>query len=75
MSTYLPEDTIVIITEWISQAEAARQRGISRQAIWKLIKKGRLRSINIAGHILVNRHDVEFFEPLEPGRRKHKSEL
>ena len=54
----------------MSQAEAARLRGVTRQAISKLVKKGRLRTINLAGHVLVSRFDVENFEPLEAGRPK-----
>jgi excisionase family DNA binding protein len=57
-------------TEWISQSEAARIRGISRQAISKLVKKGRIRSLIIAGHTLVNRQEVENFEPQDAGRPK-----
>lgn len=56
--------------EWISQAEAARIRGVSRQAITKLVAKGRLRSVEIGGRVLVRREDVERFEPLPAGRPK-----
>ena len=69
MSTNFSKD-FLIPSEWISQAEAARIRGVSRQAISKLIKKGRLQSINIGGHILVNRNEVENFEPKDAGRPK-----
>jgi excisionase family DNA binding protein len=54
--------------EWISQAEAARIRGVSRQAISRLIKKGRLRVLKIAGKVLVNRAEIEAFVPEQPGR-------
>lgn len=64
------DDIPIIPSEWISQAEAARLRGVTRQAISKLVKKGRLRTINFAGRLLVNRFDVENFEPLEAGRPK-----
>lgn len=63
-------NTPIIPSEWISQAEAARLRGVTRQAISKLVKKGRLRTVNLAGRTLVNRFDVENFEPLEAGRPK-----
>jgi excisionase family DNA binding protein len=56
--------------DWISQAEAARLKGVSRQAIWKLIKKGRLRNIHIGGHTLVFRKDIESFQAQKPGRHK-----
>jgi len=46
----------------ISQAEAARIRGVSRAAIADLVERGRLQSIKIAGRVLVYRSDVENFE-------------
>ncbi len=56
--------------EWISQSEAARIRGVSRQAIHKLVKKGRISTLEIAGYVLVNRIELESFEPKDPGRPK-----
>lgn len=44
--------------EWISQAEAARLRGVSRQAISKLIRQGKLRTFEIGGHVLVDRAEI-----------------
>jgi excisionase family DNA binding protein len=55
-------------TEWISQAEAARLRGVSRQAIALLVKKGRLSVLNIGGRALVRRNEVEAFTPEPAGR-------
>ncbi|MBW3542751.1 MAG: helix-turn-helix domain-containing protein [Planctomycetes bacterium] len=43
-------------------------RGVSRQAISKLVRKGRLRSIFIGGRRLVNRNDVLSFQPRPAGR-------
>jgi excisionase family DNA binding protein len=57
---------------WITQAEAARIRGVTRQAINNLVKKGRLKSIQVASLILVDRKDVENFEALGSGRPKKK---
>jgi excisionase family DNA binding protein len=54
--------------DWISQAEAARFRDVSRQAIARLIKRGRLRVLKIGGRLLVHRRDIERFEPEPPGR-------
>ncbi len=54
--------------EWISQAEAARIKGVSRQAINKLVRNGRLRSMRIGGHVLVHRLDLESFQPQPSGR-------
>ncbi|MEX2111199.1 MAG: hypothetical protein WD802_11375 [Gemmatimonadaceae bacterium] len=58
--------------EWISQADAARLRGVSRQAIARLIARGRLQTISVAGYLLVRRADVLGFKPRTPGRRKKK---
>jgi excisionase family DNA binding protein len=44
--------------DWISQAEAARIRGVSRQAIARLIRKGRFRVLRIAGKTLLKRAEV-----------------
>jgi hypothetical protein len=54
--------------EWISQAEAARLRQVSRQAISRLIKRGRLATRTVAGYVLVRRRDVLQFEPRAAGR-------
>jgi len=54
--------------EWISQAEAARLRGVSRQAIAKLVRSQRLDSLTIGGRVLVNRAQVEGFVRRRPGR-------
>jgi len=53
---------------WVSQAEAARMRGVSRQAIARLVKKGRFTVLQIGGKILLRRSDVETYEPEKPGR-------
>ena len=54
--------------DWISQAEAARIRGVSRQAISRLIQKGRFKTLEIAGKVLLKRSEVNAFEPEQPGR-------
>lgn len=55
-------------SDWISQSEAARIRGVSRQAIHRLIQRGRLTVLEVGGYILVSKDEVENFEALEPGR-------
>ena len=57
-------------SDWISQSEAARLRGVSRQAISKLVRTGRLASIVIGGHTLVSRAEVVAFQPRAAGRPK-----
>lgn len=54
--------------EWMSQAEAARLRNVSRQAISLLVKKGRLPTLKIGGRVLVHRKEVEEFIPEQAGR-------
>lgn len=53
--------------EWISQAEAARIRGVSRQAIAHLVKRKRLKTLEIAGRSLVLRRDIENFTVQQSG--------
>lgn len=67
LSTHL-SGTTVAVEDWISQAEAARLRGVSRQAIARLIKKGRFRVLTIAGKALLKRSDVISYESERPGR-------
>jgi excisionase family DNA binding protein len=67
MSTHLSEGSISS-EDWVSQAEAARLRGVSRQAIARLMKKGRFRVLRIAGKILLKRTDVKAFKPERAGR-------
>jgi len=65
---FFPE--AIDLSEWISQAEAARLRGVSRQAIANLIKRQRLGTLDVGGRRFVRRQDALAFEPLQPGRPK-----
>ena len=58
------------LSQWISQAEAARIRGVTRQAISKLISKGRLNTMEVGGHVLVNRQDLLDYKNGSAGRPK-----
>ena len=71
MSTNLSEGAA---DDWISQAEAARIRGVSRQAIGRLVKRERLETLKIAGRLLVRRKDIEHFKAQLAGRppKRHK---
>jgi excisionase family DNA binding protein len=60
--------------DWISQAEAARLRGVSRQAIAKLVANGRLRTLEVGGRVFLHRGDVLAFEPNPPGRPRGASD-
>ena len=58
----------VVAKGWVSQSEAARLRGVTPQAIGRLIKKGRFRTLQIAGKVLLDRHEVENYKPKPTGR-------
>ena len=47
--------------KYLSQAEAARRRGVSNQAIAELIRRGRLTPVEVAGRIVVLRSEIEGF--------------
>lgn len=67
MSTNNMPETIHV-SDWITQADAARLRGVSRQAIAKLVKSRRLRTLDVGGRLFVNREEVQKFIPHSPGR-------
>lgn len=56
----------------ITVPEAAKIRQVSDVAIYALIKRGRLRSIEKYGVILVYRDEVEAFERGKPGPEQQK---
>jgi excisionase family DNA binding protein len=62
------------ISSWISQSEAARLRGVSREAIYNLVKKNRLKTLKIGDKTLVNRIEVESYRPRLPGPKPKKKE-
>ena len=62
--------TLIDSQAWISQAEASRLRGVSRQAIAKLVSNGRLKTLEIGGRTFVSRANVLAFEPNPAGRPK-----
>lgn len=59
------------LSDLVSQAEAARIRGVSRQAISKLLKEGKLTAHRVAGRILVSREEVETYQIKPAGRPKN----
>ena len=65
-------DNPEFVSDWISQSEAARLRGVTRQAISKLARAKRLGTLVIGGRTLVNRADVEAFVPRGAGRPRTK---
>jgi hypothetical protein len=61
------------LDDMISQAEAARIRGVTPQAIGHLIKAGKLRTVRVAGRVLVFKSEVKNFKPDPGGRPRKKS--
>lgn len=56
------------LEDLITQAEAARLRGVSREAIYGLVARGKLQTVEIGGQKFVRRSEVENYTP-EPGGR------
>jgi hypothetical protein len=47
--------------KWMSKGDAARARGVSRQAIWELVNRGRLTTYRFKGRVYVSRAEVMNF--------------
>lgn len=62
------------LKDLISQAEAARIRGVTRAAIRDLIRRGRLVPVEVAGRSLVHKGEVECFEKRSPGPKAGSSD-
>ncbi len=60
------------MADLISQAEAARLRGVTRAAIQDLVRRGRIRSVSVGGRALVYRSEIVSYEKGEAGRPKAK---
>ncbi len=56
------------LEDLITQAEAARLRGVSREAIYGLVARKKLEVIEIGGQKFVRRSDVESYTPEIGGR-------
>lgn len=55
------------LDDLISQAEAARLRGVDRAAIADLIRRNRLRAFSVGGVPYVRRSEVLKFQKQKPG--------
>ena len=60
------------LSDLITQAEAARLRGVSRQAIGKLVRQGKLKTYEVAGRQLLRKSEVVKYE-IKPSGRPRKS--
>jgi hypothetical protein len=61
--------------DWVTASEAARIRGVTRQAIANLMGRGKLRTLVFGQKTFVNRRDVETYVPDPGGRPKKKSKV
>ncbi|MDQ3821475.1 MAG: hypothetical protein M3362_27870, partial [Acidobacteriota bacterium] len=57
------DKTALDVADLITQKEAALIRAVTTAAIGDLIKRGRLRTAEMFGRVLVYRSDVEDFKP------------
>jgi excisionase family DNA binding protein len=62
------------LTDLITQAEAARLRGVSREAIYGLVARRKLSIVEIGGHKFVRRSEIENYTPDAGGRPPAQSE-
>jgi hypothetical protein len=60
------------LSDWISQAEAARVRGTTRQAIHRLIVRGRLTTLKVGGRAFVSKTEVTRLVAEPAGRKARK---
>jgi len=61
------------LDDLITQAEAARLRGVSREAIYGLVSRGKLTVVEIGGQKFVRRSEVENYTPEVGGRPPSKT--
>jgi len=62
------------LEDLITQAEAARMRNVSREAIYGLVARRKLNVVEIGGQKFVRRSEVESYTPEIGGRPPIKSE-
>jgi excisionase family DNA binding protein len=63
------------LSDLITQAEAARLRGVSREAIYGLVARRKLSIVEIGGQKFVRRSEVESYTPEVGGRPPLKSKF
>lgn len=56
------------LKDLVTQAEAARIRGVSREAIYGLVARGKLAPVEIGGQKFLKRSEVESYKPEVGGR-------
>ena len=61
------------LEDLITQAEAARLRGVSREAIYGLVARGKLSVVEIGGQRFVRRSEIKNYTPESGGRPPTKT--
>lgn len=61
------------LLDLISVTEAAKLRGVTRQAILDLISRGKIQAVEVGGRRFVRRSEVRSYKPSKGGRPKHAS--
>jgi hypothetical protein len=59
--------------KWISLAEASRVRGVKKQTMSFLAKKGVFETLRIGSNVFVTREEVAAYEPDRGGRPKGRT--
>ncbi|HZZ15507.1 MAG TPA: hypothetical protein VFE08_06060 [Candidatus Sulfotelmatobacter sp.] len=67
MTTKSEKPETLDTNEWMSKGDASRARGVSRQAIWELVRRGRLTTHLYKGRVYVSRAEVMAFKPRPRG--------
>ncbi len=60
------------LDDYVTVPEAARIRGVSRQAVYKWCTKWGLRSKDVLGRLMVRKTDLEAFTPPQKSGRPPK---
>lgn len=57
--------------DWLTAAEAAQLKGVTRSAVYKAMKQKKLQTERVLGRLALRRAEVEAWKPKErTGRRK-----
>lgn len=70
MTTESEQPETLDTDKWMSRGDAARARGVSRQAIWELVNRGRLTTCRFKGRVYVSRGEVLGFAPRPRGLKE-----
>jgi hypothetical protein len=70
MTTESEQPETLNTDKWMSKGDAARARGVSRQAIWELVNRGRLTTYRFKGRVYVSRAEVLGFAPRPRGLKE-----